>query len=337
MLDLSQAYTFRNAPLILGTRAFAFPIAAGNTVVLKATEKAPRCMSLLVSAFQQAGLPPGVLNMIVHDPADAAEITSTIIAHPKIRKINFTGSTDVGRIIGRLAGENLQPVVLEPGGKASAIIWEDADLELAANECAKGAFLHAGQICMATEKILIHKAIKERFIELLAISIEKMYPNSRDPPTLIDATSVKRSRDLVLDSVKKGASIAVGSIEVEESNTTSMRPIVVDNVTASMDIYHRESFGPIVALIDITTEQEAIHAANDTEYGLTAAVFTQDLTRGLRLARQIESGAVHINGMTIHDEPVLPHGGAKASGYGRFNAAQGLYEWTRTKNVTFRN
>ena len=304
---------------------------------MKCSEVAPRSLSAIASVFHEAGLPHGVLNLIATEPAAAPEITAHIIADPRVAKVNFTGSSRVGRIIGRLAGENLKPVVLELGGKAPAIVWEDADLQLAADQCALGSFLNAGQICMSTEKILVHRSVKAEFVQKLAASIEKMFPSNGEACTLISAAAVDRNRALVADATSKGASVLLGSPEAGEAGGTRLRPVVVDGVAADMDLYRTESFGPTVSIMTVEDEAEAVRIANDTEYGLSSAVFTEDLRRGLRFAREIESGAVHINGMTVHDEMALPHGGAKASGFGRFNSSRGLDEWVRTKAVTFRH
>ncbi|KAG5950481.1 hypothetical protein E4U53_004980 [Claviceps sorghi] len=324
-----------NAPYILGVRAVAFPIAAGNTVVLKASEICPKTLWAVVDVFREAGLPNGVLNMIVHEPSDAAAVTSSLIGNPQVKKINFTGSTTVGRIIAKQAGEHLKPVVLELGGKAPAIVWEDADLDLAAQQCALGSFVHSGQVCMSTERILVHKTIKDTFRRKLAAAVAALFPADGEAPILISSAAAQRNKQLVANATERGAIILHGEVNTRESSNTRLRPIVVDKVTTDMDIYKTESFGPTVSVMDIESEEEAIRIANDTEYGLAAAVFTQDLRRGLRFAEEIETGAVHINSMTVHDESGLPHGGAKASGYGRFNASLGLDEWTRTKNVTF--
>jgi acyl-CoA reductase-like NAD-dependent aldehyde dehydrogenase len=294
-------------------------------------------LGAIVSVFQEAGLPKGVLNFVVHEPASAAEVTAALIRNPLVKKINFTGSTSVGRIIGKLAGENLKPVVLELGGKAPAIVWEDADVQLAADQCALGSFANAGQVCMSTEKILVHKSIKAAFEEKLKGSVEKFFSSQADAPILINEAAVSKTKKLVNDAISGGASVVVGDINTKESSGTRMRPIVLDKVTPQMDIYGTESFGPAVSIIEIETEEEAIRIANDTEYGLSSAVFTEDLRRGLRFAREIETGAVHINSMSVHDESALPHGGAKASGYGRFNSSAGLAEWVRSKTVTFPN
>ncbi|KAF4624584.1 hypothetical protein G7Y89_g13587 [Cudoniella acicularis] len=323
-----------NAPHILGIRSIAYPLAAGNTVILKAPEFSPMCSTSIVKAFHDAGLPDGVLNLIAHKPADAAAVTKHLIEHPSIKKINFTGSTNVGRIIAELAGRNLKPVLLELGGKAPAIVWEDADIDLAAMECAVGSFLHSGQICMSTERVIVHENVIDKFEAAFKKAIGGFSPADADPPILINAAGVSKNQALLKDAVSKGATIIHG--DATNGSGTKMHPVVVKGTTKEMDLYYTESFGPTVSVMTVKSEEEALQLANDTEYGLSSAVFTRDLQRGLRLARGIESGAVHINGMTVHDETALPHGGTKASGYGRFGS-HGLDEWVRTKTVTFKD
>ncbi|KAK2014905.1 aldehyde dehydrogenase [Colletotrichum eremochloae] len=325
-----------NAPFILGARSIAFPIAAGNTAVLKASELSPRTLLEMATCFHEAGLPKGVLNVIVHEPANAAAITTALIAHPEVKKINFTGSTGVGRIIAKQAGEHLKPVLLELGGKAPAIVWEDANLDLAADQCALGSFLHGGQVCMSTERVIVHRKVSEQFQTKLSASIEKIFPSNSDAPVLINAVAVEKNKKLIKDAVGKGAAVVAGHVDAEETSKTRLRPIVIKNVSTDMDIYKTESFGPSVSLFEVETEEEALKIANDTEYGLSSAVFTEDLRTGLRFAKQIESGAVHINNMTVHDESGMPHGGVKSSGFGRFGST-GLEEWVRTKTITYRN
>ncbi|KAK4128840.1 aldehyde dehydrogenase [Parathielavia appendiculata] len=325
-----------NAPYILGIRSVLFPIAAGNTAILKGSELCPRTMWGLCSVLHEAGLPAGVLNLLFHEPVNAAAVTQMLIADPIIKKVNFTGSTMVGRIIGKLAGEHLKPVLLELGGKAPAIVWEDADLDNAAVQCVMGAFLNSGQICMSTERIIVHRKIRAEFEKKFIGAIDNMFGAHTDTPVLINAVGVSKNKKLVDDALSKGASLLYGKHTAEEASATRMRPVVIGGVTPDMDIYKTESFGPTVSLIEIETEEEALRIANDTEYGLSSAVFTEDLRRGLRFAKEIETGAVHINSMTVHDESALPHGGAKASGYGRFNAGHGLSEWVKTKTITFK-
>jgi acyl-CoA reductase-like NAD-dependent aldehyde dehydrogenase len=231
---------------------------------------------------------------------------------------------------------------MELGGKASAVVLDDADIETAAFQCALGAFLHSGQICMATERIVIQESIVDQFVPALQGAIKKISPDAGDAPVLIQPQGVEKNKKLISDAVSKGGKILHGDHEVDEKHPetqeiskTRMRPVVVGNVTKEMDLYDTESFGPSVSLIAVSTEDEAIKIANDTEYGLSGAIFTKDLARGLRVARQIESGAIHINSMSVHDETALPHGGAKKSGFGRFNGSWGIDEFLRIKTVTF--
>ena len=281
--------------------------------------------------FREAGLPPGVLNVIIHKPTSAAAVTKALVEDFRVRKINFTGSTAVGRIIAELAGRNLKPVLLELGGKAPAIVWKDANLQLAAEECAKGAFIHSGQVCMSTERVLVHKDVFKEFSQCLIAATQRMFS---DAETLINKAAVEKNKWLVQEAVDKGASVLYGnSVSCSESN---MAPVIVGDVKAGMGVYHTESFGPTVSLISIESEGQALRIANDTEYGLTSAVFTEDLRTGFRLAKGIDAGACHINGMTVHDETALPHGGMKGSGYGRFGSS-GLDEWVMTKTVTYKD
>lgn len=274
-----------------------------------------------------------MLNFITSSPANAPAVTRAIIEHPFVKKINFTGSTNVGRIVGKLAGENLKPVLLELGGKAPAIVCEDADLEVAATQCTLGSFLNAGQICMSTERILVHESIAAAFEEKLSAAVDKIFSPRGNAPVVVVSAAVGKNKQLMADAASKGARVVYGNVEATEATNTHMRPIIVSGVTPEMDIYKHESFGPTVSIITYADEEEALRIANDTEYGLSSAVFSKDLRRAIRLAKRIETGAVHINRMTVQDEAALPHGGAKASGFGRFNGV--IDEWLRTKNITY--
>ncbi|KAJ5208744.1 hypothetical protein N7449_003123 [Penicillium cf. viridicatum] len=324
-----------NAPFILGTRAVALPLAAGNTVVLKGSELSPKCFWALGDIFRQAGLPAGCLNVIFHQPSDAPAVTNALIAHQAVRKINFTGSTMVGSIIASTAGKHIKPVLLELGGKASAIVLDDANLDKAAMNCAIGSFMHSGQICMSTERIIVQRSIADEFRQKLAETTEKLFGKDAPALVLVNTAAVAKNKKLVADAVSRGAKLLFGDADASESVNTGMRPVVVDGVTKEMDMYATESFGPTVSLMVVDTEDEAIALANDTEYGLTAALYTNNLFRGLRVAKQIDSGAVHINSMTVHDEAVLPHGGWKSSGFGRFGGISGYDEFLQTKTVTW--
>jgi acyl-CoA reductase-like NAD-dependent aldehyde dehydrogenase len=290
--------------------------------------------------MREAGLPAGVLNLVFHRSQDAAEITNTVIAHPAIKKINFTGSTAVGSIIAAAAGKHLKPIITELGGKASAIILADADIEKAAMACTVGAFLHAGQVCMAAERIIVHSSIAEAFTNVFKDCAEELYGSSGPAPRFVTAVGATKTKTLVKSALDKGAHVVLGDPEESreaDTSSTTMRPIILSNIQSNSDLYHNERFRPSVALYTFEMEEEALHVANDTGYGPSGAVFTKDLAAGLRVANGYETGAVHINGMTIHDETNLPHGAMKKSGFGRFNGLLGLEEWVRSKVVMWKD
>lgn len=228
----------------------------------------------------------------------------------------------------------------ELGGKAPAIVCEDADLQLAGLQCALGAFFHAGQICMSTERIIVNRKVAEPFKEVLKGTIEAVFGSATESekiPILVNTPPVEKNKKLLANALEHGAKVVYGDASENLDSKTRMRPVVIENVTKEADIYYTESFGPTVSIYVVDTDEEALAIANDTDYGLSSAVFTEDLRRGLSIAKRIETGAVHINGMSVHDETVLPHGGAKKSGFGRFNGREGLEEWVRTKIVTWKD
>ncbi len=323
-----------NAPIILGVRAVAMPLACGNTVVFKASENCPRTHALIVDAFREAGLPKGVINLVSNAPEDAAKIVEALIGHSKVKRINFTGSTRVGRIIAQLAATHLKPVLLELGGKAPMIVLDDADIDEAVNAAIFGAYANAGQICMSTEKIVIDNKVADAFLEKFAARASAI--PAGDPRghvvlgACINMATITRVAELIQDATSKGARVIAGG----PSDTPVMKATIVDGVTPAMRIFDEESFGPVVSVVRVDGEAEAIRVANDTEYGLSSAVFTKDIGRGLRVARQIESGICHINGPTVHDEAQMPFGGTKASGYGRFGGKAAIDEFTETRWVT---
>ena len=278
------------------------------------------------------------MNLIFHHPQDAVEITNTLIAHPAVKKVNFTGSTAVGSIISATAGKCLKPIITELGGKASTIVLADADLEKAAMACTIGAFMHAGQVCMATERVIVHASVADAFINAFKKTTNKLYGQNGVIPTFVTSTGANKTKKLVKSAIANGAEVIFGDPDEStrpDSSSTTMRPIILTNVAKGSELHETESFGPCVALYTFETEDEALAIANDTEYGLSGAVFTQNMAAGLRIAKGYETGAVHINAMTIHDESNLPHGGAKKSGFGRFTGQPGLEEWLRIKVVTY--
>ncbi|CAG8886468.1 unnamed protein product [Penicillium egyptiacum] len=323
-----------NAPYILGTRAVALALAAGNTVVLKGSELSPKCFWAIGDAFQRAGLPEGCLNVVYSQPEEAQEVTTALVAHPAVKKLSFTGSTVVGRKIASIAAQYIKPAILELGGKAPTIVLDDANLEKAAMGAVLGSFIHAGQVCMCTERIIVHSAVADNFRLALKKAFETILGGPNTELVAINAAAITKNKNLVTDALVKGGKILIGDTVTATTSDTRMRAVILENVTKDMDIYGTESFGPTVSLFEVNSDEEAIELANDTEYGLSAAVYTNNLARGLRVARQIDSGAVHLNSMTVHDEAALPHGGVKASGYGRFGANM-LDEFLWTKSVTW--
>jgi vanillin dehydrogenase len=323
-----------NAPVILGVRAVAMPLACGNTVVFKASEMCPATHRLIVETLNGAGLAKGVLNIITHSAEDAPEVVSALIAHPKVRRINFTGSTRVGRIIAEQAGRHLKPVLLELGGKAPLVVLDDADLDGAVNAAAFGAFMNQGQICMSTEKIIVDASVADGFVERLAAKAAALpYGEPSGQVVLgsvINRATIDRLAELIDDAVGKGAMLVTGGT----GDTTIMPATVLDRVTPDMRIYAEESFGPIVAVVRVDGPDQAVAAANDTDYGLSAAVFGRDVQRALGVARRIESGIVHVNGPTVQDEAQMPFGGVKGSGYGRFGGKAGIDAFTELRWVT---
>jgi benzaldehyde dehydrogenase (NAD) len=324
-----------NAPVILSTRAVAAPLAYANTVVLKASELCPRTHASVVRAIQDAGLPPGVLNLITNDPADGGDVVDALIEHRATRRINFTGSTRIGRIIAEKAGRHLKRVLLELGGKAPMVVLRDADLDRAAAAASFGAFFHQGQICMSTERIVVDAAVADSLSEKLAGRAQALpVGDPRDSNTaigpLINAAALQRVGELVQDAVSGGAQVLTGG----ESQGSCFPPTVLTGVTPRMRVYSEESFGPLVTIVPVDGPDEAVKVANDTDYGLAAAVFSQDVPAAMELAQRIESGICHVNDTTVHDEPQMPFGGVKSSGWGRFGGRAALEEFTDLRWIT---
>ncbi|MEG3124067.1 aldehyde dehydrogenase [Sphingomonas sp. GB1N7] len=324
-----------NAPIILGVRAIAMPLACGNTVVLKASEQCPRTHALIVDAFVEAGMGDGIVNLITNAPEDAGEIVGALIDHPAVKRINFTGSTHVGKIIAKRAAEHLKPVLLELGGKAPLIVLDDADLDEAVKAAAFGAFMNQGQICMSTERIIVVDSVADAFAEKFAAKVATMPvgdPREGKTPlgAVVDAKTVAHVQSLVADALAHGAVQLNGGA----SDGVLMPAHVIDKVTPEMTLFRDESFGPVVGIARARDEAHAIALANDTEYGLSAAIFTRDTARGLRVAKAIKSGICHVNGPTVHDEAQMPFGGVKSSGYGRFGGKAGIDSFTELRWIT---
>lgn len=324
-----------NAPVILATRALAMPLACGNTVVLKASEACPATHRLIGEVLHEAGLGEGVVNVITHAAEDAPQIVERLVSHPAVKRINFTGSTKVGKIIAETAAKYLKPVLLELGGKAPVVVLNEADINEAVNAVAFGAFFNQGQICMSTERVLVQDNIADQFIEKLiekTRSIRAGNPTSKDNVlgVLESRRAANRIQHLLEDAQNKGADLPLG-IHIED---TTMQPTLVLNIKPDMLLYREESFGPVCTVQRFSSIEEGIVLANDSEFGLSSAVFSQNISQALEVAKQIDSGICHINGATVHDEAQMPFGGTKSSGYGRFGSKASIAEFTDLRWVT---
>ncbi len=326
-----------NAPMILGMRAVALPVAYGNTVVLKASEESPGTQLAIGSVFEEAGFPKGVINVITNAPPDAAEVVDELIANPKTRRISFTGSTKIGRLIAESAGRHLKRTVLELGGKAPLIVLADTEIDDAVAAANFGSFMNQGQICMSTERIVVEQPVADEFAQKLAAKAKTLtVGDPLQPQTqigcLINQGAVERVEALIEDAVAKGAKVLCGG----KAQGPSYFPTVLYGVTPEMRIYGEESFGPVVSIVVAKDSDDATRIANDTAYGLASAVFSRDVNKALRIAERLEFGICHINGATVHDEPQMPFGGLKDSGWGRFGGRAGLEEFTELRWITIR-
>jgi acyl-CoA reductase-like NAD-dependent aldehyde dehydrogenase/ABC-type branched-subunit amino acid transport system ATPase component len=325
-----------NAPIILGVRAIATPLACGNTVILKGSENCPRTHQLIVQAFQDAGFPAGVVNYITNAPADAGAVVEAMVAHPAVRRVNFTGSTRVGKLLALTCAKYLKPSVLELGGKAPMVVLDDADLEAAVNGAAFGAFANSGQICMSTERFIVDRKIADDFVAMFAKKAKGLPlgdPRKPEPVVLgsvIGMGTVEHCNALIDDALAKGAKLVCGG----KADSTLMPATLLDHVTPKMRIYSEETFGPVKCIVRVDGVEAAIECANDNEYGLSASVFGRDTARALTVAQRIESGICHVNGPTVHDEAQMPFGGVKGSGWGRFGGRAGIAEFTELRWIT---
>jgi acyl-CoA reductase-like NAD-dependent aldehyde dehydrogenase len=326
-----------NAPLILGTRAIAAPLAVGNTVVVKASEDAPlACALFLAQVLQDAGLPPGVLNVITNDRRDAAVVAEALIADPRVRRVNFTGSTGVGRRIGELAARHLTPAVLELGGKNSVLVLDDADIDYAVNAVAFAAYINSGQVCMCADRVLVHRSLAEEFTARLAEKAKGLAAGDpSDPGTvigpMISSDAADRVAGLVEEAAGRGARVVTGGGAADGAHYPAT---VLADVTTDMRIHTEEIFGPVCTVLTVEDEEQAIAVANDSPYGLSAGVLTRDVNRGFAVARRLRTGIVHVNDQSVDDEPMAPFGGVGDSGYGRFGGRAGLEAFTDLRWIT---
>ena len=298
-----------NGPVVLAARAIAYPLVCGNTVVFRASEVSPMTHRLIANAVYEAGLPEGVLNFITTAPEDAPEVIEALISHPAIRRINFTGSTSVGRIIAEKSAKHLKRF---------------------------GSFLYQGQICMSTDRIIVDEKVADEFVSKFADRAKKLSIGSAATlgeciiGPVISQDSANRLNTIIEDALSKGATLVIGG----KSDTSQYPATILDNVASDMKVYKDETFGPVISIIRVKDTEDAIHVANDTEFGLSSAVYGKDIVRALNVAKRIETGSCHINGPTVQNEASAPYGGTKSSGYGRFDGRAVIDEFTELKWLT---
>jgi vanillin dehydrogenase len=321
-----------NSPFLLSMKKIVAALATGNTFVLKPSEETPISGALIADLFEEAGLPAGVLNVV---PGIPAEVGDRLIADPRVKMITFTGSTRTGRHLASEAGKHLKKLTLEMGGKSPLIVLKDADIDYAVDAAAFGIFLHQGQVCMANSKVIIEAPLFDAFAEKFKAKTATIkVGDPRDPETVIGPLIRARQCGFIdgqlKDATGKGAIVVTGGTHQGQF----YQPTVLTGVTPEMRIYHEESFGPVVSLIKAEDSEEALRIANDTEYGLAAAVITNDLQKAMDLSLRLESGMVHVNDTTVSDEPHVPFGGVKNSGFGREGGRHSLEELTEVKWIT---
>jgi aldehyde dehydrogenase (NAD+) len=325
-----------NFPGILTSRGFAFPLAVGNTIVLKPSEDTPYCGGIFFAeVLEEAGFPKGVFNVVTCDRGSVQEMGDELVENPRVKGVSFTGSTPVGRQIAAKAGAHLKKACVELGGKDSLIVLEDADMERATQAASFGAFMHQGQICMSVEKVLVQESIYPEFLRRFVERAARLkVGDTRDPANvigpLINDRQSARVKGQIEDAVRRGAKVVLGG----GVRGRFVEPTILTGVTPDMEVWRDETFGPVVPVVPFRTDDEAIALNNDTEYGLSAGIFTRDEQRALRMARRLETGMCHVNCSSVNDEPHVPFGGSKASGLGRHGGRWSVETFTETRWIT---
>ncbi|KAJ7598561.1 aldehyde dehydrogenase domain-containing protein [Mycena floridula] len=311
-----------NAPAALTLRGIMIPLLCGNTVVLRPSELSPRSISLIAEALQEGGLPPGVLNVVTMSAQDTPSRIAELIAHPAIRKINFTGSTRVGKIIAMEAAKHLKPCVLELGGKSPAIVLNDADVDQAAKAIVAGAMLFSGQICMSTERVIVQSGVEEAFIaKVKALGQSLKAGDAKEPlGALFSEGSAKNILSMIEDAKSQGAEVIIGDLKRDKA---VMQPHILKGVKPGMRLWEDESFGPVFALTVVDTVEEAVEMANLSDYSLSGSLWTSSIDLANEVAPRIRTGFININGSTFHSERYLGLAGLTgSSGYGRFDVEE---------------
>ena len=322
-----------NFPFILSMRSVAAAIGAGNGVVLKPHDDAPITGgTLLAKIFEEAGIPKGLLNVVV---ADVADIRDSFVEHPLARVISFTGSEKVGRHIGSVAGRCLKKAVLELGGNSALIVMDDADLNQAVNAAVFSRFAHQGQVCMCSNRVLVQRGVYQQFLDKYVDRVAKLkVGDPRDPKTDIGPLMNGNQARIFAQQIQKGIDDGAKPVLRGTIDGNLASPTVFADVRPDMWIAQNEIFGPAVCVMPFDSPDDAIRIANDSAFGLSGAIHTRDVERGAELAKEIDSGMIHINDGTINDEPLVAFGGEKASGFGRLNGQWALEEFTTLKWVS---
>ncbi|MER6071737.1 aldehyde dehydrogenase family protein [Streptomyces sp. NPDC001817] len=322
-----------NFPFLLSIKSVAPALALGNAVVLKPHQNTPIAGGTLIAKlFEDAGLPGGLLNVVV---TDIAEIGDAFIEHPVPKVISFTGSDKVGRHVATVCAANFKRSVLELGGNSALVVLDDADVDYAVDAAVFSRFVHQGQVCMAANRVLVDASVAEEFTEKFVAKVKSLkVGDPRDPQTVIGPVINSQQANAVSGTVEQA--VAEGATALVRGTTEGnlVAPSVLTDVPADSALLQQEVFGPVVFLIPFDGEEEALRLVNDTPYGLSGAVHTGDIERGVAFAKQIDTGMFHVNDGTVHDEPIVPFGGEKHSGIGRLNGETTLEAFTTVKWIS---
>ncbi|GAB3715628.1 NAD-dependent succinate-semialdehyde dehydrogenase [Nocardiopsis oceani] len=335
-VGVAAAITPWNYPISMLTRKIAPALAAGCTIVVKPAEQTPLCAIETVRLLEEAGVPAGVVNLV--PSSDPVEVGDVLVRHPKVRKISFTGSTEVGKLIATNAADQIKRVSMELGGHAPFIVFDDADPVHAAKGAAAVKLLNTGQACICPNRLFVHSTIAERFTQTLVERMGRMtaghgLTKGVSVGPLIDAEALEKMRAQVTDAVAHGARVALGGERLtgpDHDNGHFWAPTVLTGVTPTMRIYREETFGPILPIVEFDDPETVVGMANDTSYGLASYVYTQNIGRALRTAEALDFGIIGINDINPTSASV-PFGGVKESGLGREGAKEGIHEYLDAK------
>lgn len=314
-LGVVAAITPFNVPLLKSVKLSSSPLATGNTVVLLSSEQAPMISHLLADIYHEAGFPPGTVNVVT---GNGAVIGDGLITHDLVKAVMFTGSSRVGKHIGELCGARMKRVLLELGGKSPLVILEDADLDAAVEAATMGQFFYQGQACIASSRIYVEQSIEKEFLKRFVkkaqmLSLGDLYDENTFVGPIISVRQRERIRHHIEDARAKGATVLTGG----EWIGNRCQPTILSGVNETMIVCREETFGPVTSVYPFSSLDEAIKLANDSHYGLSSAIYTQDIKKAFRFIEEVEAGMVHVNASTILDEPHAPFGGVKDSGFGR--------------------